>query len=76
MRNSLSTTGTTFSRSRRLPPADLQRVVQEAIDSVLDIEAFNAEIDAEREDAAWLQGIRETVKSRFADVDFERPEAD
>ena len=43
---------------------------------VLDIEVFNAEIDAEREDAAWLQGIRETVKSRFADVDFERPEAD
>ena len=60
-----------------LPPADLQRVVSEAIDSVLDIEAFNAELDAERKDAAFLQGVRGSMKDRFADLDFERgPETD
>jgi hypothetical protein len=44
-----------------IPPADLQAVLREAIDSVLDVDAYNAEIDAERRDAAFLAGVRETL---------------
>ncbi len=31
-----------------LEPADLQNVLREAIDSVIDVEAFNAELEAEK----------------------------
>jgi hypothetical protein len=44
-----------------LTPAQLQGLLTEAIDSVLNIEAFNAEIDAERNDSVWLSGVRRTV---------------
>ncbi|MCD4726056.1 MAG: ParB/RepB/Spo0J family partition protein [Pirellulales bacterium] len=41
-----------------LPPETLQSVLQEAIDSVLDVEAFNHEVDQEKADAAKLEGVR------------------
>jgi hypothetical protein len=41
-----------------VPPADLQAILREAIDGVLDVDAFNAEVDAEAEDAARLEGLR------------------
>jgi hypothetical protein len=41
-----------------IPPKDLQQILRDAIDSVIDIEAFNAELDAEREDAVFLEGRR------------------
>lgn len=40
----------------------LQKIVTEAIDSVIDIELFNAELEAEREDAAELQATRNNVQ--------------
>ena len=44
-----------------LPPATLARLVTDAIDSVLDIAAFNAEVDAERQDAAHIAAARNRV---------------
>lgn len=44
-----------------LPPAELQRVVQVGIDEVLDVPAFNAELDAEKNEAAYLDGLRQRV---------------
>jgi hypothetical protein len=44
-----------------LPPETLQRVLQEAIDAVIDVEAFNHEIDQEKTDAAKLEGVRRVV---------------
>ena len=41
-----------------VPPEELQAILRTAIDSVLDIEAFNAEIDREKEDAVHLDGVR------------------
>jgi hypothetical protein len=41
-----------------VPPRDLQVILREAIDGVLDVDAFNAEIDAEKRDAARLDAIR------------------
>ncbi len=44
-----------------IQPAKLQEILQEEIDSVIDIEAFNYEVDREKEDAAKLEGVREIV---------------
>jgi hypothetical protein len=44
-----------------LPTAERQRLLTEAIDSVIDIDAFNRELDLEREDAVRLATLRETV---------------
>jgi ParB-like chromosome segregation protein Spo0J len=49
-----------------LPPEQLQHYLREAIDSVLDVAAFNAEIAFEKRDAAQLHGIRQTLKDNFA----------
>jgi hypothetical protein len=42
-------------------PTKLQAILRTAIDSVLDIKAFNREIDAEKADAQQLAAIRKTV---------------
>ncbi len=44
-----------------LAPTALQKILSGAIDSVIDIEAFNHEVDREKEDAAKLAGVREYV---------------
>jgi hypothetical protein len=44
-----------------LPSAERSRLLAEAIDEVLDLEAFNAEIDAEREDLAKIHAVRKTL---------------
>jgi hypothetical protein len=41
-----------------VPPDQLQEILREAIDGVLDVDAFNAEVDAEKQDAAGLDRIR------------------
>ena len=51
-----------------LAPEALQRVLREAIESVLDIEAFNREIDAERADAAHLDSVRRVVHEQLKGV--------
>lgn len=48
-----------------LPPETLQRVLQEAIDAVIDVEAFNHEIDQEQADAAKLEGVRRVMLDTF-----------
>lgn len=51
-----------------LEPEDLQSILQETIDSVIDIEAFNHEIDQEKQDAAFLEGTRRTVQRVLAET--------
>jgi hypothetical protein len=53
-----------------LEPSDLQDVLREAVDSVIDVEAFNAELDAEKSDAAWLEGVRNTVHEALRGIDL------
>lgn len=50
-----------------LQPEQLQAVLQRAIDNVLDTEAFNAEIDQEHEDAAFLEETRWQVLEAIRD---------
>ena len=49
-------------------PEDLQELLTDAIDEVLDIEAFNAEVDAEREDAAFLAEARHRACLALGDL--------
>jgi hypothetical protein len=44
-----------------LRPSQLQSVLQQAIESVLDVAAFNAELDQEKADAESLAGVRGVV---------------
>ena len=44
-----------------LSPEQLQTILSETIDSVIDVEAFNAELEAEKLDATYLQAVRERI---------------
>lgn len=44
-----------------IDPATLQELLTAAIDSVLDRAAFNEELDREKEDAHFLEGVRRTA---------------
>jgi 5S rRNA maturation endonuclease (ribonuclease M5) len=44
-----------------LTPAQLQEILTNAINDVIDVEAFNAEVDREKKDSVWLDGVRRTV---------------
>lgn len=50
-------------------PADLlQQALREVLDRVIDVEAFNTEIDAEKQDAARLAGLRQQIQSMMKGV--------
>jgi hypothetical protein len=51
-----------------LHPEDLQSLLRNAIDKVIDVDAFNAEVDREKEDAAFLDGVRRTVQAMLGDI--------
>ncbi len=51
--------GTNVFELEAVPPAELQRLLTEAIQSVIDVEIFNHEVDAEREDASVLEVARQ-----------------
>ncbi len=46
-----------------LKPEDLQLVLHEAIEKVIDMEAFNAEKAQEKQDAAQLAALRQTMRA-------------
>ena len=48
-----------------IQPAELQRILTEAIESVIDVDAFNAELAAEEADAAHLASYRAAVIESF-----------
>ena len=53
--------GTNVFELEAVPPATLQQMLRDAVDSVLDTETFNAEIQAEQTDWAYLDPIRRRV---------------
>jgi len=57
-----------------LEPEQLQEILSETIDRVIDTELFNAELQAEKEDAAYLQAVRERIHDEFLDLLEEPPE--
>jgi hypothetical protein len=53
-----------------VPPGDLQDILREAIDAIIDMAAFNAEVAAEKRDAAHLDEVRQRVHDTLKDTDF------
>jgi hypothetical protein len=51
-----------------VPPQVLQAILRDAIDGVLDVNAFNAEVDAEKADAARLDAIRRRMMASIGDL--------
>jgi hypothetical protein len=51
-----------------IPPEQLQQILRDAIDEVMDLDAFNAELDKEHEDAARLEEIRRQVAGVLGEV--------
>jgi hypothetical protein len=51
-------------------PADLQLLLRQEIIRVMDVKAFNAEIDTEKHDAAHLDTVRRSVQALLASLDF------
>jgi hypothetical protein len=51
-----------------VPPERLQALLRQSIDSVLDIQAYNAEIDAKKHDAAQLESIRRRIQENVASL--------
>jgi hypothetical protein len=53
-----------------LQPEDLQQVLRDAINAVIDVDAFNHEVEQEAKDAAKLEALRTTVHEMLANVDL------
>ena len=51
-----------------LPPATLQDLLREALDSVMDIDAYNAEIEQEKKDAVELDTLRQKVHALMPEL--------
>jgi hypothetical protein len=54
-----------------LTPKQLQDALQKSIDTVIDTEAFNRELDAEKEDAYRLQAIRNAAIDSLKSLKFD-----
>jgi hypothetical protein len=50
-----------------LSPELRSKILEQAIDSVIDTEAFNRELDAEKEDAGRIEAMRQSAVAYFAD---------
>jgi hypothetical protein len=62
--------GTAAYEVEAMPTKTLQKIVREAIDAVIDREAFNAELDQERQDAASLEAYRRIAKKALNGAEF------
>ena len=51
-----------------IQPSTLQEYVSRAIDSVVDVKAFNAEVDQERQEAARLEGLRRRLSGTIQEA--------
>jgi hypothetical protein len=51
-----------------LPPDEQAGLLEDALDSVMDLNRFNREVDAEKEDAARLDTIRATIMPLIAEA--------
>jgi ParB-like chromosome segregation protein Spo0J len=49
-----------------VPPAELQRMLGKALQTVIDVERFNAEVEAERADAGYLAAAQKSVRDTLA----------
>ncbi|MHB9080272.1 MAG: ParB/RepB/Spo0J family partition protein [Pirellulaceae bacterium] len=46
-----------------LEPEQLQAIVRNAVESVIDVDAYNREVEKEKQDAAYIEGLRNRVNA-------------
>jgi hypothetical protein len=63
--------GTQTYELEALDPETLQELLSDAIDSVIDHDAFNTELDAEKQDAAFLQSVRYEVQDALSGLQLD-----
>ena len=56
-----------------VPATELQRILEQAITTVLDIDAFNAEVEKEKADAGYLAAFRRTAKEMLGQLQIPPP---
>ena len=54
-----------------LSPETLQQITRQAIEGVIDGDAFQREIDAEKNDSVFLEGVRRRTQDALKGVDFD-----
>jgi len=54
-----------------LEPNDLKEILRASIESVLDMDAFNEEIELEKRDAHFLMGVRNSTREAMLGMDIE-----
>jgi ParB-like chromosome segregation protein Spo0J len=54
--------GETVHELEAVPPAELQRILEEAIKAVLNVESCNSEVEAEKADATYLAAAKKSVR--------------
>jgi hypothetical protein len=59
--------GTDAYELEAVEPADVQSILHEAINAVMDLDAFKAEQEAEKQDAARLATLRRVIKQKMVD---------
>jgi hypothetical protein len=62
--------GDTVYELEALHPDTLQDILRQTIDSVIDIDLFNQELEREKEDAAKLENIRRRVQAALSGLDL------
>jgi hypothetical protein len=60
--------GTQVHELEAAPPGELQRFLKEAIVAVLDVDRFNAEVEAEKRDAAYLAAAQKSVHEMLSNL--------
>jgi hypothetical protein len=60
--------GDTVHELEAVPPAELQRMLETAIQTVLDTELYNAEVEAEKRDAAYLAAAQKSVHKMLSNL--------
>src|SRR5690606_18113385 len=70
--------GTDAYELEALDEDDLQQQLRDALNAVMDVDAFNQEVEAERDDAAFLEAQRRIVHQTLREtmVDEEVPDDD
>ncbi|HWB09910.1 MAG TPA: ParB/RepB/Spo0J family partition protein [Pirellulales bacterium] len=63
--------GTDCFELEALKPKTLQKILRQHIDTVIDRKAFNHELDMEKQDAAWLRGVRQIAIDAMKGADFD-----
>ena len=63
--------GTDVYELKALSPETLQRLVDEAVRSVIDVDLFNAELTKEQDESVWLDVTRRRLSQAMSEISID-----